>query len=191
MRNLIEQTPSAQDEQIYEAWESGKKSLRSLARQFETSVTEIGMAIDRCLPVFDTANQMRAYKREIQKLEDVGTKYYAKALEGDLDSGHLYARLNERYCAMQGWSSVHVHLDPYQAQVKEKPSQHLEIRNAIFRLKYGPAWKPEDSFDADGNLLPHEREDDENREGNGKALAPVADEDKGGPIEPKRPSSET
>jgi len=153
-------------------------------------MTEIGMAIDRCLPVFNSKNQMMAYKREIQKLEDVGTHYYAKALEGDLDSGHLYARINERYCAMQGWSSVSVRLDPYSAQVKEQPSQHQQIRDAIFRLKYGPQWKPEDSFDANGNLLAHEREDDENREGNGRALAPVADEDKR-PIEPKRPSSGT
>ena len=43
--------------------------------------------------------QMRAYKREIQKLEDVGTHYYAKAMQGEIESAHVYARINERYCA--------------------------------------------------------------------------------------------
>jgi len=153
MPDMIEQAPSERDEAIYSAWEGGKKTLRGLARQFETSVTEIGMAIDRCLPVFNPTTQMRAYKREIQKLEDVGGYYYAKAMEGEIESAHVYARINERYCAMQGWSSVNIRLDPYAAQVKEEPSQHEKIRDAIFRVKYGPQWQPSDSFDANGNLL--------------------------------------
>jgi hypothetical protein len=159
MPDMIEQSPSERDEEIYSAWEGGKKTLRSLARQFETSVTEIGMAIDRCLPPFNTQTQMRAYKREIQKLEDVGGHYYAKAMEGEIESAHVYARINERYCAMQGWSSVNIRLDPYAAQVKEESSGHQKIFQAIMRLKYGPQWQPGDP--GDGTL-----------DGNGNALAP-------------------
>ena len=129
MPDMIEQAPSERDEEIYSQWEGGKKTLRSLARQFGLSVPEIGEAIDRCLPPFNTPNQLRAYKREIQKLEDAGTKYHARAMEGDIDSGHLYARINERYCAMQGWSSVNIRLDPYAAQIKEQPSSHEKIRD--------------------------------------------------------------
>jgi hypothetical protein len=153
MRDMEELIPSERDEEIYSAWEGGKKTLRVLARQFETSVTEIGMAIDRCLPVFNSTTQMRAYKREIQKLEDAGGYYYAKAMEGEIESAHVYARINERYCAMQGWSSVNIRLDPYAAQVKEEPTQHEKIRDAIFRLKYGPQWQPSDTFAPDGSLL--------------------------------------
>jgi hypothetical protein len=153
MQVIVEQ-PSERDEEIYAAWESGKKTLRGLARQFGLSVPEIGLAIDRCLPPFNTQTQMRAYKREIQKLEDVGTHYYAKAMQGEIESAHVYARINERYCAMQGWSSVNIRLDPYAAQVKEQPSQHEQIRDAIFRLKYGPQWKPSDSFGADARGPP-------------------------------------
>jgi hypothetical protein len=153
MQDIVEQTPSEQDEQIYAAWESGK-TLRVCAREFGVSVVEVERAIDRCLPVFNTQTQMRAYKREIRKLEDVGSKYHARAMQGDIDSGHLYARINERYCAMQGWSSVNIRLDPYTAQVKEQPSQHEQIRDAIFRLKYGPQWKPSDSFGADARGPP-------------------------------------
>jgi hypothetical protein len=51
------------------------------------------------LPPFNTQTQMRAYKREIQKLEDVG-HYYAKAMQGEIESAHVYAQINKRYCAM-------------------------------------------------------------------------------------------
>jgi len=177
MQDMVGPIPSERDEDIYSAWESGKKSLRGLARQFETSVTEIGLAIDRCLPVFNSATQMRAYKREIQKLEDVGTKYYAKAMGGEIESAHVYARINERYCAMQGWSSVNVRLDPYAAQVKEEPSGHQKIFEAIMRLKYGPQWQPGDPGDGtipgNGNALappiaPSEDDTDGNGNGNGE-----------------------
>jgi len=63
MQDIVEQ-PSERDEAIYAACESGK-SLRVLARDFETSVMEIERAIDRVLPPFTTQNQMRAYKREL------------------------------------------------------------------------------------------------------------------------------
>jgi hypothetical protein len=98
---------------------------------------------------------MRAYKREIQRLEDLGAKYHALAMGDDAspEMAHVYARINERRCAMSGWSSVNIRLDPFAAQVKEQPTQHEKIRDAIFRLKYGPQWQPSDSFDADGALL--------------------------------------
>jgi hypothetical protein len=154
MRDEDELVPTERDEAIYAVWEGGK-TLRVLARQFSTSVTEIERAIDRCLPVFDTQNQMRAYKREIQRLEDLGAKYHALAMGDDAspEMAHVYARINERRCAMSGWSSVNIRLDPFAAQVKEQPTQHEKIRDAIFRLKYGPQWQPSDSFGADGALL--------------------------------------
>jgi hypothetical protein len=154
MQDIVELTPSEQDEAIYAAW-GGGKTLRVLAREFGLSVMEVERAIDRCLPVFDTQNQMRAYKREIQKLEDLGAKYHALAMGDDAspEMAHVYARINERRCAMSGWSSVNIRLDPFAAQVKEQPTQHEKIRDAIFRLKYGPQWQPSDSFGPDGALL--------------------------------------
>src|SRR5215471_2912582 len=148
-----EQAPSERDEAIYAAWEGGK-TLRVLARQFETSVTEIERAIDRCLPVFDTVNQMRAYKRELQRLEDIGAKYHALAMGDDAspEMAHVYTRINERRCAMSGWSSVSI-----------RPTGYEKIRDAIMRLKHGPQWQPSDSFDADGKLLASPSTDDQNR----------------------------
>jgi len=31
-------------------------------------------------------------------------------MEGDIDSAHVYARINERYCAMQGWRDQFLHI---------------------------------------------------------------------------------
>src|SRR5262249_39807220 len=152
MRDMEELIPSERDEQIYAAWESGK-TPRVCAREFGVSRMEAERAIDRCLPVFNSKTEMMAYKRERQKLDDIGSKYHAQAMAGDIDSGHLYARINERRCAMAGWTSVNVRLDPYSAQVKEEPTQHEKILDAIFRLKYGPQWQPSDTFAPDGSLL--------------------------------------
>ena len=59
MQDIVELIPSEQDEAIFAAWESGKR-LRSLAGEFKVSVLQVEQAIDRCLPVFDGANQLRA-----------------------------------------------------------------------------------------------------------------------------------
>jgi hypothetical protein len=161
MQDIVEQTPSERDELIYAQWESGK-TPRVLAREFSTSMVEIEHAIDRCLPVFNSQTQMRAYKRSIQKLEDAETKYHVRAMAGDLDSAHVYARLNERLCAMQGWSSVNVRLDPYSAQVREELSGHEQIKAAILRIAR-PGWQPK--TDGNGALAPPiaPSADDQNR----------------------------
>jgi hypothetical protein len=77
---------------------------------------------------------MRAYKREIQKLEDIGSKYYAQAMAGDIDSGHLFARINERYSALQGWSSINIRMDPYSVQNEQAPSSYERITAAVRKI---------------------------------------------------------
>ena len=134
MRDMDDElTPSERDEQIYAAWESGK-TPRVCAREFGVSRMEAERAIDRCLPVFNSKTEMMAYKRERQKLDDIGSKYHAQAMAGDIDSGHLYARINERRCAMAGWSNINIRLDPYTAQTEQQPSSHERISQAIMRM---------------------------------------------------------
>jgi hypothetical protein len=164
MQDIIEQ-PSERDEQIYEAWQSGGKTHRALARQFETSLMEIDIAIDRCMLPFTTATRMRAFKRENQRLENVCAYYYAKAMAGDLDSAHVYARCSERLSAINGWSSVNIKLDPVAAQAAEQPSQHEQIKDAIMRIAKGPNWRE----------LVDERLHDLPASGSGKVLAPPTD----------------
>jgi hypothetical protein len=123
---------------------------------------EIDLAIDRCMLPFTTATRMRAYKRENQRLENVCAYYYAKAMAGDLDSAHVYARCSERLAAINGWSSVNIKLDPVAAQVAEQPTQHERIKDAIMTLAKGPRWRE----------LVDERLRDLPANGNGDALAP-------------------
>jgi hypothetical protein len=148
----IGEQPSERDESIYSEWERGGKSLRVLARQFETSVADIERAIDRVLPPFTTANQMRAYKRELQRLEDVGAKYHALAMAENAppEMAHIFCRVNERRAAMAGWSSINVRLDPFSVQTQQEPTQYEKITQALLRLKYAD-------------------------DGNGSALAPPSD----------------
>jgi hypothetical protein len=134
MRNMGELIPSEQDEAIYAAWQSGK-SLRVLAHEFRVSRMEIERAIDRVLPIFDTKSEMRAYKREIHKLEDLGAEFHALAMrDKSPEFAHVTARINERICAMRGWTSVNVRLDPFTAQAEQQPTQYERISEAIMRV---------------------------------------------------------
>jgi len=134
MQDIIEQ-PSERDEEIYAAWASGK-TLRTCAREMGISPLEVEYAIDRCLPPFSSASQLRAYKRDLQRLDDVGAHYYTKAMAGDCDSAHIFARVQERRSAISGWSSVNIRLDPYGAQTKQQPSRYDKITAAIERIAH-------------------------------------------------------
>jgi len=127
---------SERDEAIYAAWEGGK-TLRVLARQFETTVIEVERALDRLLPAFDAQTNLRALKREVQQMEDLTRKFYEKAMAGDVDCAHLVARLNERSCSMRGITSLTIKLDPIAAQTDGQPTRFDKIHAAIMRVARG------------------------------------------------------
>ena len=66
------------DEQIFAQWEQGK-GLRTLAREFGMPVAQIEQAVDRVLPSFGPASQLRSYKRELERLESLSSDFYALA----------------------------------------------------------------------------------------------------------------
>lgn len=126
--------PDEQDEAIFAAWEDGK-GIRALAHQFGRSVVQIEQALDRLLPVFDAASQLRAYKRELEKMECLSSEFYVLAKrDKSPEHAHLVARLNERICAMRGIGPINVRMDPYTVQVDQKPSQFERIKAAINRV---------------------------------------------------------
>src|SRR5262245_10322836 len=132
-----------QDEQIYAAWETGK-GLRTLARDFGVSVAQVEQALDRMLPVFDGGNQLRAFKREIRRLEDLSSEFFTIAKRDKCrDSAHLVARLNERVCAMRGWSQTYVRLDPIATQqAASEPHEFDQVFSAIMKVARGADWTP-------------------------------------------------
>ena len=137
MADVVELIPvNDQDveEAVFRAWEEGK-GPQALSRQFAISIRRAEEIIDRMLPVFDPANQLRAYKRELRRLEDLSGEFFAIAKrDKNHESAHLVARLNERICAMRGFSPVNIRTDPLQVEVAQQPSRHERIREAIMRL---------------------------------------------------------
>ena len=187
MRDMEELIPNERDEEIYAAWESGK-TPRVCASEFGVSRMEAERAIDRCLPVFNSKTEMMAYKRERQKLDDIGSKYHAQAMAGDIDSGHLYARINERRCAMAGWTSVNVRLDPYNAQTEEQPTEYEQIKAAILRVANSAPPAQREAVNLISKIGPEralallkagagEIEASASVEGNGKADSPLEPKD--------------
>src|SRR5262245_8755805 len=131
-----------QDEQIFAAWKSGK-GQRDIAREMGLSQTVVEQAIDRALPTLSQITQSRSYKRQLFLMEDLNTEFYAiaKSAKSDLrdryDAAHLCARLNERICAMNGWTSVNIRMDPIAAQAAEQPTSYQKITDVLMNLKYG------------------------------------------------------
>jgi len=108
------------------------------------------------LPVFDAASQLRAYKRELRRLEDLSGEFFAIAKrDKNHESGHLVARLNERICAMRGFSPVNVRMDPLTVEVAQQPSRHERIRAAIMALTSPSGQQPDDG---NGQSVPPDTE---------------------------------
>jgi hypothetical protein len=151
---------SEQDEEIFEAWQSGK-GPRTIAREMGLSKMAVEQALDRVLPVINQQTQGRSYKRQLFLMEDLNTEFYAIAKrDKSIEAAHLCARLNERICAMNGWSSVNLKVDPVAAQTAEQPTEHEQIRDAILRIA-----RPE-RYANNGNALAPPTapsEDDQNR----------------------------
>jgi hypothetical protein len=102
----------------------------------------VEQALDRVLPTFTQQTQARSYKRQLFLMEDLNSEFYAIAKrDKSIEAAHLCARLNERICAMNGWTSVNIRMDPVAAQAAEMPTQHEQIKDAIMRVARGPNWR--------------------------------------------------
>jgi hypothetical protein len=129
------------EQAVFRAWEAGK-APRVLAREFSLSLTEVERILDHMLPAFDGQHQLRAFKRELQRMEDLSGEFFTLAKRDHCrDSAHLVARLNERICAMRGWSPVNIRMDPLTVQAAEQPKSHERIREAIMAVARGSNWR--------------------------------------------------
>jgi len=82
---------------------------------------EVEQALDRVLPVLSQLSQARSYKRQLFLMEDLNSEFYAIAKrDKSIEAAHLCARLNERICAVNGWTSVNIRMDPVAAQAVEQ-----------------------------------------------------------------------
>ena len=136
MAEVVELIPASErDEAIYAAWETGK-GLRTLAKEFGIPIAEIERTLDRMLPAVDAQHGLFAYKRELRRLEDLSSEFFAIAKrDKDKDAAHLCARLNERISSMRGWSSVSIRMDPTSVQRSQEPSNYERIREAVLGFR--------------------------------------------------------
>src|SRR5262252_2323740 len=117
------------EERVFRAWEDGK-GPQALAREFAIPIRQVEEIIDRMLPTFDAKNQLFAYKRELRRLEDLSGECFVIAKrDKNPEYMHLFARLNERVCAMRGIGNIRT--DPMAVEVAQRPSQHDRIKQVI------------------------------------------------------------
>ena len=142
MSDMVELIPASElDEAVFRAWEDGK-GPQALSREFAIPIRRIEEIIDRMLPTFDAKNQLFAYKRELRRLEDLSGECFVIAKrDKNPEYMHLFARLNERVCAMRGIGNIRT--DPMAVEVAQRPSQHDRIKQVIndFWDRLSPAEK--------------------------------------------------
>jgi hypothetical protein len=150
---LIPVTDQDVEEAVFRAWEDGK-GPQALSRQFAIPIRQVEEIIDRMLPVFDTQSQLRAFKRELRRSEDLSGEFFAIAKrDKNHESAHLVARLNERICAMRGIGPMNMCMGPLAAEVAQQPSSHDRIYETIMRLAR-PGWQPNSGDGAVDALSP-------------------------------------
>ena len=133
MVDVVTLLPSNEhDEAIFEAWQAGK-STRALAREFGMRQSEIEHVLDRMLPALDVPNQLRAFKRELERMEQLSGEFHKRAMQGDPEAAHVTLRANERICAMRGFNAQG-RMDPGQVQLsahRDREKSTMAIERAI------------------------------------------------------------
>src|SRR5215471_21700184 len=94
------------EEAVFRAWEEGRGPW-ALSREFAIPIRRVEEIINHHLPSLDAKNQLFAYKRELRRLEDLSGECFVIAKrDKNPEFAHLFARLNERICAMRGIGNI-------------------------------------------------------------------------------------
>ena len=113
------------DLQVFEAWIGGDKP-RALAKRFHLDFSEVMAVIRSGYITSDDDFKRSLMTREIERLEQMLSVLYRRALEGDTGAANSYAKLSERRSRLLG-------LDlPQRADMVliEQPSQNSTQRLA-------------------------------------------------------------
>jgi|AmaraimetFIIA100_FD_contig_121_54697_length_2953_multi_3_in_0_out_0_4 hypothetical protein len=150
----------ARDEAIAEARISGT-STRALAKQYGCSGREIEEAIDRRLSYeLDNRQRLRLVKLSVGRIESLMHPFYEKAVKDkDVAAGTLCCKLEERLSLLLGLDAPTAQrVDVYQVERQQQPSEHEQIRAAIYAIARGnPDYQP--GGDGNGSSGPLEPTD--------------------------------
>lgn len=93
------------DERIIEERIRGR-SVRAIARAHNVSVAEVNDVIDRWVDsAIDDKTRKTNLCLELARLDELQMVFHTRALQGDVPSGALVARLIERRCVILGLST--------------------------------------------------------------------------------------
>jgi hypothetical protein len=122
------------DDDIIQQRVSGR-SVRAIARTFGVTGAEVNAVIDRfATATIDDKIRTHTLALELARLDELQDTFYARALEGDVQSGALCAKIIERRCTMLGlYTPPATTLQVVEAQAPRETSTE-KIRHVLDQL---------------------------------------------------------
>jgi hypothetical protein len=114
------------------------KSTRALARELHCTTREIDAALDRALPLIDTAARMRHIAADLLRLESLLKVFVKKSVEQkDCAAGLLVVKILERKAALLGLDQPKLQFDIVQISAAPRKQSVDLIYEAIERVARG------------------------------------------------------
>jgi hypothetical protein len=112
------------------------ESVRSIARRLSCTSAEVRAALDRFAEtVVDDSTRKHTLALELERLDQLQQVFGGRALEGDVASGALVAKIIERRCTMLGlYTPPATTLQVIEAEAPRETSTE-KIRAAIERIR--------------------------------------------------------
>jgi hypothetical protein len=123
------------EDEIIQQRVSGR-SVRAIARTFGVSVAEVTAVLDRfARTTIDDKVRKHTLALELARLDELQEIFYARAMEGDVQSGALVAKIIERRCMMLGlYTGPTATLQVIEAQAPMETSTE-KIRRVLDQLR--------------------------------------------------------
>lgn len=123
------------DDEIIQQRVSGR-SVRAIARTLGCTAAEVGVVLDRFAEAtIDDKTRKHTLALELARLDELQETFYARALEGDVQSGALCAKIIERRCTMLGlYTPPTATLQVIESQVPRETSTE-KIRRVLNELR--------------------------------------------------------
>ena len=112
------------------------ESVRSIAKRFSCTLAEVHKILDRFAETtIDDKTRKHSLALELERLDQLQQVFGTRALEGDVASGALVAKIIERRCTMLGlYTPPAAVLQVVEAQAPKETSTD-RIRAAIDRIR--------------------------------------------------------
>jgi len=118
------------------------RSLRAIAKALSISVAEVNRAIDRWAEtVVNPALRKQTLALELARLDEMQLRFYEHALEGDVPSGALVAKLIERRGVMFGLHTPQTAVLQIVDEAKPRETSTDKIEAALNKLLADPSRK--------------------------------------------------